>query len=163
MSFDTGSRDDDGHLFEAADVKRAANDGAKGSSPLPYLERMQAAFGDHDLSSIRCQIGGAGADACDAIGAESYATGDRIAFKSAPSEWLVAHEVAHVVQQRQGASVAGGVGEVGDSHEQHADAIADAIVGGRSIVDLLGGQSAGTSAAGDQVQCYKERKKSKNS
>src|SRR5262249_34466680 len=42
-----------------------------------------------------------------------------------------------VVQQRGGVQLKGGVGESGDSYEQHADAVADDVVAGRSAVPLL--------------------------
>jgi hypothetical protein len=42
-----------------------------------------------------------------------------------------------VVQQRGGVQLKGGVGEVGDPHERHADQVADAVVQGRSVEGLL--------------------------
>ncbi|MCX5954659.1 MAG: DUF4157 domain-containing protein [Cyanobacteria bacterium] len=37
-----------------------------------------------------------------------------------------AHEVAHVIQQRAGVALAGGVGQAGDAYRQHGKAVADA-------------------------------------
>src|SRR5947207_2443000 len=60
-----------------------------------------------------------------------------------------AHEAAHVVQQRGGVSLKGGIGAEGDEYEQHADAVADQVVAGRSAEGLLdrfapaGGRSGG--------------------
>ena len=63
----------------------------------------------------------------------------------------VAHEVAHVIQQRGGVRIAGGVGTAGDAHEQHADAVADLVVRGASAEALLdrhaGKPAAATTAA----------------
>jgi hypothetical protein len=62
----------------------------------------------------------------------------------------VAHEAAHVIQQRGGVQLKGGVGAVGDAHEQHADAVADRVVAGQSAEALLDGtvsRSSGTVAA----------------
>ncbi len=47
------------------------------------------------------------------------------------------HEAAHVVQQRRGVSLPGGVGQEHDPHEQHADTVADTVVAGRSAAALL--------------------------
>src|SRR5262249_26051004 len=72
-----------------------------------------------------------------AIGAQAYAKGSRVAFRSSPDLHTAAHEAAHVVQQQAGVHLKGGVGEAGDRHEQHADAVADAVVAGRSAAPLL--------------------------
>jgi hypothetical protein len=69
-----------------------------------------------------------------------------------------AHEAAHIVQQRQGVHLKGGVGEVGDAYEQHADAVADRVVAGQSAADLLGGASTDTAPAGGAVQRKAEPK-----
>ena len=71
-------------------------------------------------------VGGAATAANDAMGAEAYATGNHVAFRAAPDLHTAAHEAAHVVQQRAGVALKGGVGEAGDPYEQHADAVADA-------------------------------------
>jgi Domain of unknown function (DUF4157) len=52
------------------------------------------------------------------MGATAYATGDRIAFAGAPDLHTTAHEAAHVVQQRAGVSLPGGVGQAGDAYER---------------------------------------------
>lgn len=139
-------------LTNPADVQSAAAAGATGSAPLPHLDRIQQAFGPHDVSSVRATVGGSAVAACEQIGAESYAQGDTVAFKQAPSLWTAAHEAAHVVQQRQGVSLPGGVGQVGDAHEVSADRVADRVVAGGSAVDLLGGP--GRSTRGGAVQRY---------
>ncbi|GAB4569898.1 MAG: hypothetical protein Tsb0020_24320 [Haliangiales bacterium] len=131
-------------------VHESAAEGVSGSgSSLPHLDRIQQAFGpSHDVSQVKAHVGGAAAQASEAIGAEAYATGNNIAFRSTPDLHTAAHEAAHVVQQRQGVSLEGGVGQAGDSYEKHADAVADRVVAGESAADLLGGgASAGASAA----------------
>jgi hypothetical protein len=55
----------------------------------------------------------------------------------------VAHEVAHVVQQRSGVQLKRSVGEAGDAYERQADAVADRVVAGRSAEDLLDRSAAG--------------------
>jgi hypothetical protein len=86
------------------DVTAIAGHGVAGaSSSLPYLDTIQRSFGSHDVSGTRVQVGGAATEASHAIGAQAYATGDRVAFAAAPDLHTAAHEAAHVVQQRAGA------------------------------------------------------------
>jgi hypothetical protein len=132
------------------EVNSVATQGvANASSPLPHLDTVQHSFGAYDVSGVRAEVGGAAADASRAIGAEAYATGDRVAFASAPDLHTAAHEAAHVVQQRGGVQLKGGVGEAGDRYEQHADAVADAVVAGRSAEGLLGQMAPGPTSTGD--------------
>jgi hypothetical protein len=152
-----GSHGSDGHAIQDA----AAQGVAGGSGPLPHGDAIQRLFGRHDVSGVEAHVGGAAATASRAIGAEAYATGHRVAFASAPSLHTAAHEAAHVVQQRGGVQLKGGVGESGDAHEQHANAVADAVVQGRSAEGLLdryaGGASGGGGAVrsgGHPVQCF---------
>lgn len=132
------------------DVHRVAADGLSGSGGrLPYLERIQSAFGRHDVSAVQAHVGGRAAEASKSLGAEAYATGESTAFKSPPSLHTAAHEAAHVVQQRQGVSLPGGVGRVGDTYERHADLVADAVSKGQSAESLLDASPGG---AGQAVQ-----------
>jgi hypothetical protein len=116
--------------FAAAGV-----DGAGGA--LPHFARIQAAFGRHDISDIRAHLDDGAVQATRAIGAEAYATGRDVAFGRAPDLHTAAHEAAHVVQQRAGVSLLGGVGAAGDPYERHADAVADAVAAGQSAEALL--------------------------
>ena len=68
---------------------------------------MEPRFG-HDFSQVRVRTGGAAADAAHAVSARAYTTGNDIVFGA--GEWapgtaggmrLLAHELAHVVQQRE--------------------------------------------------------------
>jgi len=138
-------------------VQRAAAAGTTGAAPLPHLEQIQRAFGAHDVSGVKATTGGSAVEACDQIGAESYAQGDRVAFKQTPSLWLAAHEAAHTVQQRNGAVVAGGVGQVGDAHEQNADRVADQVVAGGSAEAMLGAPG-GASTPATAVQRFTREK-----
>jgi hypothetical protein len=56
------------------------------------------------------------------------------------------------VQQRRGVSLPGGVSREHDLYEQHANAIADAVVAGRSAAPLLDGQNAGSGTARTALQ-----------
>lgn len=135
-------------------IREAAAEGVKTpSASLPHTQRIQDAFGHHDVSRIRAHVGPQ-ATRSAAMRAAAYAVGDHVAFAGTPSLHTAAHEAAHVIQQRRGVHLAGGVGEVGDTHERHADEVADHVAAGRSAEHLLdrfvvesGGDPAGRSAA----------------
>ncbi|MEL6180818.1 MAG: DUF4157 domain-containing protein, partial [Myxococcota bacterium] len=145
-------------------VHTVAASGIEGSgSPLPHLETIQHAFGKHDITSIQAHVGGPATSANTRMGAEGYAMGNHVAFKDSPSLHLAAHEAAHVVQQRGGVRLKGGVGQIGDAYEQHADAVADAVVRGQSAETLLDQSQpntetdrAQTTAGGGRVQLSEE-------
>ncbi|HZJ66113.1 MAG TPA: DUF4157 domain-containing protein [Kofleriaceae bacterium] len=146
---------------DGASVQRAAAEGvAGGGGALPHSETIQRLFGRHDVGGIEAHVGGRAADASRAIGAEAYATGHQVAFANQPSLHTAAHEAAHVVQQRGGVQLKGGVGEAGDAHEQHANAVADMVVRGESAEPLLdqvanGAANGSVQAAG--VQRFESR------
>ncbi|GAB4565349.1 MAG: hypothetical protein Tsb0020_16150 [Haliangiales bacterium] len=141
-------------------IHRAAEIGVSGSGgALPHLGPIQESFGpDHDVSHVRAHIGGQAADASAAIGASAYATGDRVAFQAPPDLHTAAHEAAHVIQQQQGVQLQGGVGEIGDAYERHADAVAERVVAGQFAGDLLAsgpastGGSATATATSDAIE-----------
>jgi uncharacterized membrane protein len=110
---------------------------------LPHLDKIQAAFGNHDVTGVKAQVGGPAKDACAGMGAEAYVSGNTVAFASSPTLHTAAHEAAHIVQQRAGVSLKGGVGKAGDPYEQHADAVADLVVQGKSAEGLLGTMAGG--------------------
>jgi outer membrane protein OmpA-like peptidoglycan-associated protein len=136
----------------AAAVHAAAQDGLAGpSAPLPHLDRIQRLFGRHDVGGVQAHVGGPAAAASEQMGARAYATGHHVAFASSPDLHTAAHEAAHVVQQRAGVQLKDAVGSVGDSHEQHADAVADRVVRGESAEGLLD-QYGGGGGGGGGVQ-----------
>ena len=133
-------------------IHQAARTGlVSASSPLPHAERIQAAFGRHDVSHVRANVGGPAYAAARRMGALAFTSGDRIGFRDAPDLHLAAHEAAHTVQQHAGLSLPGNVGHVGDRWERHADRVADAVVGGRSAEPLLD-QVAGPGASAQPEQ-----------
>lgn len=142
----------------AVEAHALAGEGvASAGDRLPHAETIQRAFGHHDVTSVRTAVGGPAAEATRGLGAQAYAYGDRIAFGDAPDLHTAAHEAAHVVQQRSGVQgLAGGVGRAGDPHEQHADAVADAVVAGYSAVELLDRAGASSSGTGHAVVQRKE-------
>ena len=131
-------------------VRQTAARGVSGSGGrLPHHELIQQSFGHaHDLSNVQAHVGGQAAAASADIGAQAYATGERIAFRDTPDLHTAAHEAAHVVQQRAGVSLSSGVGQAGDAYERHADAVADRVVRGESAAPLL---EPGTGAGGSNT------------
>ena len=124
------------------DEKKELEIAARGLSdlagPLPYIEELQRAFGRHDLTDIRVASGDEADRANQRMGSVAYAMGDAVVFRdSSPDLFTVAHEAAHVIQQRAGAVATGTVGQSGDRHEVHADAVAERVVRGESAEDLL--------------------------
>jgi len=139
-------------LLDGMTVGQRAADGVGGSGrELPHLDRLQASFGKHDLGGVRAHVGGPAADATRSLGARAYATGEDVAFRSSPDVATAAHEAAHVVQQRSGLALPGGVGRSGDAHERQADDVAEAVLAGRSSEGILDGRAEG-GAAGGAVQ-----------
>ncbi len=139
---------------EPAQIHAAAARGtATPATALPFADRIQAAFGPrHPVASIQAHVGGAASESAGAMGASAYATGNHVVFANAPDLHTAAHEAAHAVQQAHGVNLYGGVGQAGDAHERHADAVADAVVTGRSAAPLLDQYSAGAFGGGSGVQ-----------
>jgi hypothetical protein len=82
----------------------------------------------------------------------AFATGNHVVLGGSADLHTVAHEAAHVVQQRGGVHLRGGVGAAGDSYERHADAVADRVVAGQSAEDLLDAGGASGSDGSHAVQ-----------
>jgi len=141
-----------------ADVHAAAAAGTAGSGgSLPFASQIQKSFGSHDVSGVSAHTGPQATAAAKSMGASAFATGNDVAFAGSPDLHTAAHEAAHVVQQRAGVSLAGGVGKAGDKYENHADAVADAVVAGKSAEPILdamagAGKSEGVQKSEDEVQ-----------
>jgi hypothetical protein len=108
---------------------------------LPYRAEMEAGFG-RSFSSVQAYGGGAASEANTAMNAQAYTVGQSIAFKdSNPDKAVVAHELAHTVQQGEAGPVqTWGVGKDGDAFESEADdAAATVLAGGRASVSMRTG------------------------
>lgn len=131
-----------------AGVHAAAAHGVSGAGgAMPHLSAIQRSFGAHDVSAVRAHTDDKASAGAQAMGAEAFASGNSVAFDGAPSLHTAAHEAAHIVQQRAGVALSGGVGKAGDSYEQQADQVADKVVKGESAEGILS-QSVGTEASG---------------
>jgi hypothetical protein len=117
------------------------------ASALPYAGSIQRLFGRHDISSIQAHIGPDADAAARGMGARAYATGDHVVLGAGADQFTVAHEAAHVVQQRGGVQLQGGVGEAGDRYEQHANEVAALVVNGQSAEAVLDRHAGGAPAA----------------
>jgi hypothetical protein len=131
---------------DAALARTAPSSGA----PLPddVRARFETSTGA-DLSAVRVHTGEASASAAQAVGARAYTVGQDIHFGAgeyAPSDpfglHLLAHEVAHTVQQQGGSPSMQcklDVSTPGDDAEAEADRAADAMVAGSPV--SIGGSS----------------------
>lgn len=135
---------------DSAEPVAAAKAGVDGAADaMPHESQIQTSFGRYDVSGIRTRTGGRAAQASQNLGASAYAIGDQVGFAQTPDLHTAAHEAAHVVQQRSGVQLKGGVdGGRGDVHEQHADAVADQVVRGESAEGLLDGMAGSTHGGG---------------
>jgi len=114
---------------------------------LPHRAKLESSFGE-DLSSVKAHVD---KGSTKRLGAQAYAYGEHVVFSNAnPSLKLVAHEVTHVIQQREGVNLAGGVGRAGDAHEQDADAAADKVAAGQKVESK--GKGSGASLQKKQAQ-----------
>jgi hypothetical protein len=123
------------------DVDRAA--GTSGA-PLPgeLRARFESSLGA-DLSGVRVHTGAESETAARAVGAKAYAIGNDIHFgagyydtSSSSGQFLIAHEVAHTVQQAGAAPTRQYKLEVsspGDHAETEADHVAHAMVAGQRV------------------------------
>jgi len=120
----------------AAAIAHGAASGAGEPLPADLAAIMSARLGA-DLSRVRLHRDEAAHRAASAIGADAFTLGDHIYFASGgrrpgSEEWLrlLAHEVAHSVQQRRAAG--GGTLEAsmpGDDREEDAERFAACILG----------------------------------
>lgn len=122
----------------SARLKRTASWGVSDASEgYPFAAEIQQAFGKHSIGDAQSVIGGKAKQATEQMGAEAYASGNRVAFKKQPDLHTAAHEAAHLIQQRGGVQLKSGVGQQGDAYERHADQVADRVVQGKSAESLL--------------------------
>ena len=123
------------------------------SQPLPHRDAIERSFGPgHDLSTVRAEVGGRAAQTTAFLSASAFTHGEQIAFRRQPSLEEAAHEAAHVIQQRQGARIDGGLSRATDAWETRADAIAARVTRGEPAADLLGPPAPAVSATDAPVQ-----------
>jgi hypothetical protein len=149
----------------AADAEGAvarASSGAAHELPGELRGKFEASLGA-DLAGVRVHTGAESQHAADAVGARAYATGNDIHFgagqydpHSHEGQALIAHEVAHTVQQRGGSPRRQhklAVSSAGDAFEAEADRAASAMVSGAptEILSVGGGSSSIARKTGDEA------------
>lgn len=112
-----------------ARVFGAATRGTAGE--IPYRAEMEQAFGT-DFSSVRAHMSRPAEMA--AIGAHAATSGNEVVFASAnPGREVVAHELAHVVQQGAATVSRDAVSSPADRSEREASDVARQVVAGRQV------------------------------
>ena len=132
---DAGASPGTGSAIAAAAAQEATADASGGRGLDPAIKgKMEAAFGA-DFSSVKVHTDAAAGGTAQQLDAHAFAQGSDIFFDqgkydpgSEGGEKLIAHELAHVVQQR-GSSSSGPltVSQPGDAMEREADAAADQL------------------------------------
>jgi hypothetical protein len=121
---------------------------AGGGGEVPYRDEMEALFGE-DFEAVRAFFDQGGN--LEELGADAAALGDQIAFgEGMPDKELVAHELAHVVQARNGggeglaasAPAASAVSQHSSSAEVEARQVGASVAAGKPAGDV------GASASG---------------
>lgn len=131
----------------SAGAAQASVEGAQAKSSGQALDggvqgKMEGAYGA-DFSGVRVHTDGASGQAAGDLNARAFTAGSDIFFgegeydpDSEDGEHLIAHELAHVVQQGDGAKGTGDgmtISSSGDSSEVAADRAADAVVRGEPV------------------------------
>lgn len=156
---------------EHGDIQRSVRETiASEGQPLDPRTRatMEPRFG-HDFSQVRIHTDTRAAESADALGANAYTTGPNLVFgagqyapESSGGQRLIAHELAHVVQQASG-PVSGSIKEDGlsishpsDRFEHEADASADRVMAGQTVAGPSGAHATAGGAMAIQRQADDE-------
>lgn len=146
-SFGSADADPERGSFLTPAVRKVISGGGRPLEP-EFRREAETRLGE-DLSKVRVHTGPDAARSADDIGAAAYTHGEHIAFAGGgyrPEEpagrRVLAHELAHVVQQRRGGFRPPSPAR--DGHlERAADRAASAFVSGRGSVSVAGGASPG--------------------
>ncbi len=133
-------------------VSQIASEGLSGTGePLPQLATLQQAFGGVDLSSIRVHSGPRAERSALKLSAQAYTRGEHIALAGQPSLQDLAHETAHVLQQRyQPSTLPTGLSDPSHQMERQAESIASRVSQGASVPSFLPISTPGPSATPSQ-------------
>jgi hypothetical protein len=125
---------------------------------------MEPRFG-HSFADVRVHADEHAAESASAVGARAYAVGRDVVFgggmyapASTQGRKLIAHELAHVVQQRRAPAALSptlDVGPVDAPEERQADAAAEAVVSGRGAPALAPGAPAVRRQPSAQAICWR--------
>jgi hypothetical protein len=105
----------------------------------------------HDFGRVRIHSGELAAESAAAVGAFAYAAGSSIVFsegryqpETSAGRELLAHELAHVVQQPEATGKVSRIGDADSPFERAADATAKDVLAGAPSSDVVPSQSSGT-------------------
>src|SRR6185437_5307929 len=131
------------HLTHVPDVPES--DWLSGRPLEPATRLLMESRLGHDFSSVRVHTGQTAVESARRVNAQAFTAGDDVVLAAQDrspraGKALLAHELAHVVQQHRGG------GAPGPAHEAEAAAAARAVMAGRAPVVTLG-------AAKGSVQC----------
>ncbi len=108
---------------------------------------MESRFG-HNFSQVRVHTDGKAAKSAQSVNALAYTVGQNVVFNSgqyAPKvdfgKWLLAHELAHVVQQRRGGMTP--MNKSNAFYERSADLAASALIAGETSITVEGATGVG--------------------
>jgi hypothetical protein len=160
-------RGDRGDAQAAGSLYAGMFDERPGAIPSDLLGRLEAATGT-SLGDVRLHTGAGAAQHAAREDAQAFAVGRDVFFgashfdpSSDDGRWLIAHEVAHTVQQAGSAPSFQAKLEsttVGDADEQAADGFADAFVAGQVTDELR--PRAGSS--GPRIARHPNRRQERN-
>ena len=123
----------------------------------PMRSNMEGALGA-DLSDVRVHRGGSASSSAASVQARAYTVGSDVVLgndvnpASGEGQKTLAHELTHVVQQRQGpvdgTPAAGGIrlSDPGDRFERAAEATAASVMSGGSAAPTSAGGAGGATA-----------------
>ena len=121
----------------------AAEQGKGSALPTDARSDLEPRIGV-DLGEVRIHSDDVAAHMAGRLAAHAFTSGDDVYFNAGQyrpgtveGRYLLAHELAHVAQQRSGIRPDGATGHVGDTHERNADQVAARVSRGGSAAGLL--------------------------
>jgi len=155
ISREAHAAEDGGRTVESAAARQAME---SPGSPLEAETRaiMQPRFG-HDFSRVRVHADPLAAESAKSVNAEAYTVGHDVVFgpgrydpRSGEGQRLIAHELAHVVQNQTGPAAAGGAPEAVSRSDSRAEIEAGEVAG--HVIRELPARIESRPAAGIQRQ-----------
>ena len=142
-------------------IVRAMPNGSPVDGPL--RNSMEGFFGT-DFGDVQFHTGPRVQALAGSLGAQAFTIGNHVAFAAGryqphttEGQRLIAHELTHVVQQRQGISgvlLADGIGRPGDGYERQADEMAERYTRGGPAAKANAGAQRRGAAAGAAIQLF---------
>jgi hypothetical protein len=147
-------------------AKHVASSLGSGSALAPHAQSSMNRFFGQDLGQVRVHADGSANTLAASLNAHAFTVGHQVAFASGhyqpdspEGQSLIAHELTHVLQQRQGLDAdiqRAGIGAQGDRYEVEAEANAQRFLQGQPAASIGsgGGASSGSNGNGGALQLY---------